>query len=581
MTMLDGIREQLGIRIQPGKDKSNINTSLPKGKVTIFIDNLNYLESTTWLATDVTGNKILDVNLAIVIGMTVKSLGWKKSDIDDSINNWIEVKGLSYSDKKTFLNEEIGFNPPHQLVEQLSAVPDSRLPMFMKLLSLGLKRFCFQLASVKVPKNMQELYIWLHKKALHKYGDVVQQAVLVIYDQGGLNMDLWRECLRFSSKGIETNITDYELMKIESALHDWAIIKTEDDVITLDIEYKKALSSITYKPTTNSILLAACKSILNSKKLDGTKIESHALNFVSKAFVNVGQKDDARKLLADRGFVQRAGRLGLLTELVKQFNGFGIQNWNPRGIKILFQKIQKYPHLINSILFQAAWHAGNLLPSWSLEKDEVHFKIEKSRMAIEKYQAVTSKSVKFVKKLNDDSFIVVLDNGTIWKTCDIEWSSENIIRVKFPSLDVNSMSISIDRILICSSFYAVLYDHSFVTISNLRLDAGPVIDSATNDEFFGTIHHGKRVVILWRGKDGKRMWQMSLNSIPSSINFNLSKSVYNNDCLLVGLWKGSVEIFNLDDGKVMGRIHSSYRSSVTAVSLITENSKPFIITGWV
>ena len=106
-----------------------------------------------------------------------------------------------------------------------------------------------------------------------------------------------------------------------------------------------------------------------------------------------------------------------------------------------------------------------------------------------------------------------------------------------------------------------------------------MIDSATNGEYFGTIHHGKRVVILWRGKDGKRMWQMSLNSIPSSINFNLSNSVYNNDCLLVGLWKGTVEIFNLDDGKVIGRIHSSYRSSVTAVSLITENSKPFIITG--
>ena len=32
MEMLDDIREQLGIRIQPGKDKSNINTSLPKGK---------------------------------------------------------------------------------------------------------------------------------------------------------------------------------------------------------------------------------------------------------------------------------------------------------------------------------------------------------------------------------------------------------------------------------------------------------------------------------------------------------------------------------------------------------------------
>ena len=115
-------------------------------------------------------------------------------------------------------------------------------------------------------------------------------------------------------------------MKIESALNDWAIVKTENDVITLDIEYKKALSSITSKPTTNSILLAACKSILNKRNLEGTQIESQALNVVSKAFVNVGKKDDARKLLADRGFVQRAGRLGLLTELVKQFSGFGIQN---------------------------------------------------------------------------------------------------------------------------------------------------------------------------------------------------------------------------------------------------------------
>ena len=93
--------------------------------MTIFIDNLHYLESTTWLATDVTGNQKLNVNLAIVIGMTVKAVGWKKSDIDDAINNWVEVKGLSYSDKKTFLSEELGFNPPHQLVEQLSAVPDS------------------------------------------------------------------------------------------------------------------------------------------------------------------------------------------------------------------------------------------------------------------------------------------------------------------------------------------------------------------------------------------------------------------------------------------------------------------------
>ena len=246
--------------------------------------------------------------------MTVKAVGWKKSDIDDAINNWVEVKGLSYSDKKTFLSEELGFNPPHQLVEQLSAVPDSRLPMFMKLFSLGLKRFCFQLACVKVPKNMRELYIWLHKKAVHKYGDIIQQAVFIIYEQEKLNIDLWRQCMRFSFHGIETNVTEYELMKIESALNDWAIIKTDGDVITLDVEYKKALSSIASKPITNPMLLAACKSILNNEKLEGTKIESQAVNTISKALVTIGKKDDARKLLADRGFVQRAGKLGLLTE---------------------------------------------------------------------------------------------------------------------------------------------------------------------------------------------------------------------------------------------------------------------------
>ena len=225
-----------------------------------------------------------------------------------------QEKGLSYSDKKTFLLEELGFNLPHQLVEQLSAVPDSRLPMFMKLLSLGLKRFCFQLACVKVPKNMRELYLWLHKKAMHKYGDIIQHAVFIIYEQERLNKDLWRECSRYSSKGIETNITEYELMKIESALNDWAIIKTDDDLITLDIEYRKALSSIASKPTTHSMMLAACRSILNNEKLEGTKIESQALKTISKALVNIGKKDEARKMLADRGFVQRAGILGLLTE---------------------------------------------------------------------------------------------------------------------------------------------------------------------------------------------------------------------------------------------------------------------------
>jgi len=75
------------------------------------------------------------------------------------------------------------------------------------------------------------------------------------------------------------------------------------------------------------------------------------------------------------------------------------------------------------------------------------------------------------------------------------------------------------------------------------------------------------------------VWSSPLNSIPSSINFNFSSSVYQDDCLLVGLWKGTVQVFSIDDGKTIGRIHSNNQTSISAVGLIQHNQQPFIITG--
>ena len=48
---LDSIRSQLGIRIQPGQDKTQLVTKLPTGKISIFVDNAHYMDSiSTWLS---------------------------------------------------------------------------------------------------------------------------------------------------------------------------------------------------------------------------------------------------------------------------------------------------------------------------------------------------------------------------------------------------------------------------------------------------------------------------------------------------------------------------------------------------
>ena len=46
--LLEDIRNQLGIKIQPGKDKNCFQTSL-KQNVSIFIDNAHFLQTLTWI----------------------------------------------------------------------------------------------------------------------------------------------------------------------------------------------------------------------------------------------------------------------------------------------------------------------------------------------------------------------------------------------------------------------------------------------------------------------------------------------------------------------------------------------------
>ena len=92
---LDSIRSQLGIRIQPGQDKTQLVTKLPTGKISIFVDNAHYMDSiSTWLSK-------VPPNLAIIFWSEIfvdfkisyfSRENVKNSAFDQLIDNWVDVR---------------------------------------------------------------------------------------------------------------------------------------------------------------------------------------------------------------------------------------------------------------------------------------------------------------------------------------------------------------------------------------------------------------------------------------------------------------------------------------------------------
>ena len=51
------------------------------------------------------------------------------------------------------------------------------------------------------------------------------------------------------------------------------------------------------------------------------------------------------------------------------------------------------------------------------------------------------------------------------------------------------------------------------------------------------------------------------------------------DCISIGLWNGQIQILNIDDQKLIGRIHTVGDCSLTELKYVFINKTPFIIAG--
>ena len=196
----------------------------------------------------------------------------------------------------------------------------------------------------------------------------------------------------------------------------------------------------------------------------------------------------------------------------------------------------------------------------------------------------TSKA-KTVLHIGEQTFLTIDQNGYIFVT---KLELENILRVKFNYRDISSISYGSNRVLISSSACASLYNSSdWSKLCDLKNTDGAVYKSVASESgsHFATIHHEKRSVQVWNGKDGKQLWRNVLNHVPCSISFSpgVGKTALEEhhrfDCLALGLWSGQIQIYNLTDGKIIGRIHTVGNSSLTDVKYTFINQKPFILAG--
>ena len=98
-------------------------------------------------------------------------------------------------------------------------------------------------------------------------------------------------------------------------------------------------------------------------------------------------------------------------------------------------------------------------------------------------------------------------------------------------ISISTLATSKNRLLVCSSHFGTIFEIGEIsqgqkpkTIGELKLDHGPAVASASNEEYFATVHHQKRALCLWRARDAKLMWSTSLDGVPSSVVFNCANS---------------------------------------------------------
>ena len=193
----------------------------------------------------------------------------------------------------------------------------------MKLLALGLKRFCYSLQSVKVPRDFTHLYKWLLEQSVNKYGAAIDNAIEVIYNAGsdGISRDIWLRAMKFGQNGAKINISEFEILKFQSVLLDWAVVvSNKDGTIKLTEKFSIAYSKMKRKlePTRN--LLSACLSLINESSIySGTKLMAEALKMLPSAYFKLGEIDSCKRLLYNRGFIQSAAKQNVLSTIAKSY----------------------------------------------------------------------------------------------------------------------------------------------------------------------------------------------------------------------------------------------------------------------
>ena len=79
---------------------------------------------------------------------------------------------------------------------------------------------------IEIPTNFTLLYDWLLKCASAKYGDHLISALEIIKENQSIDKNLWLLSIEYGRNGSRLNLTNFEKMKIVSALRDWAIETT-------------------------------------------------------------------------------------------------------------------------------------------------------------------------------------------------------------------------------------------------------------------------------------------------------------------------------------------------------------------
>jgi hypothetical protein len=138
--LLESLRYQLGVRIQPGKDKNDILTNM-KSSVTICIDNAEHLETLSWIG---------DIKSKISFVLSVNETFGNRYIFDKRVKNWLQIPHLNPIEKKQILNSYLGFVAPPEFHSKVQFAQDSKYPRYLKLLSVGIKRFRHRSTKISV-----------------------------------------------------------------------------------------------------------------------------------------------------------------------------------------------------------------------------------------------------------------------------------------------------------------------------------------------------------------------------------------------------------------------------------------------